>query len=137
MALTSPTILPMAWAERVQAAAMAAAVPGQPITVAVLDGTGWLMSFQRMDGAPIGSIDTAIAKARTAAWFGHATRDLAGAVADGQMLATVQTAASQPLTFVAGGVPIRDAQGTVIGAIGVGGGSPDEDHAIASQAALA
>jgi len=134
MPMTAPTILPQGWAERVQQAAFSQTSPDRPITVAIVDGTGWLSLFKRMDGAPIGSIDTAIAKARTAAWFGFATRDLAGAVADGQVLATVQ---SQPLTFVAGGAPIRDAQGIVIGAIGVGGGMPDEDHAIATQAVAA
>jgi uncharacterized protein GlcG (DUF336 family) len=90
-----------------------------------------------MDGAPVGSIDTAIAKARTSAWFGYATKDMAAAVADGQMLATVQTSATQPLIFVAGGVPIRDERGVVVGAVGIGGGTPDEDHAIATLAASA
>lgn len=134
---TAPTILPLASAEHaLQAAQAAAAAEGLgPLSLVAVDGTGWPVLFRRHDGAPIGSIDTALAKARTAAWFGHATRDLAAAVADGQVLATVQTSASQPLIFVAGGVPIRDAEGIVIGAIGVGGGSPDQDHGVAQRAA--
>ena len=36
-----------------------------------------------------------------------------------------------PLVFVAGGVPVTDANGTLVGAIGVGGGYPDNDHEVA------
>lgn len=92
----------------------------------------------RMDGAAIASIDTSIAKARTSVLLGAATADLAGAVRGDGPLVSIETATSTQLAFVAGAVPIADAAGVVIGAIGAGGGTPDQDHqvALAGMAAL-
>lgn len=109
---------------------------GVPYTLTVVDGGENLVQATRMDGAAPGSIDTSLAKARTAVYFGAAAADLAGAVASGPPLATIQTSTQLPLTFVAGGVPITDENGVVIGAFGAGGGSPDQDHEVA-QAAVA
>ena len=87
-----------------------------------------------MDGAALASIDLSLAKARTSVYFGAPTADLAAAVAPTAPLATAETASTRALAFVAGAVPITDENGVVIGAFGAGGGSPDQDHEIASAA---
>jgi len=134
----SPVIMPLDLARKISEAAIeAVASIGVPFTVSIVDGTGHPVLITRMDGAAIASIETSITKARTAAYFANATKELANAVADGQPLATIQTSVPYPLTFVAGGIPVRDAQGTVIGAIGAGGASPQEDHDVAMAGARA
>lgn len=140
MAMTqiSPIILPLEWAHKATAAAIKKVEEiGIPYTLTVVDGAGNLVHLGRLDGAAIASIDTSIAKARTAVYFGAATADLAAAVADGAPLATIQTSTTLPLTFVAGGVPITDAEGVVIGGFGAGGGSPEQDHQVAAAAVAA
>jgi len=139
LAQISPIILPLDAAHTATKAALAKVEEiGIPYTLTVVDGAGNLVHLTRMDGAAIASIDTSIAKARTAVYFGGPTADLAAAVADGAPLATIQTSTNVPLAFVAGGVPIVDAAGVVVGAFGAGGGSPAQDHdvAIAAVAAL-
>lgn len=131
----SPVILPLEDAKKITAKAIEKiATIGIPYTLSVLDGAGNLVLSTRMDGAALASIDTSVAKARTAVFFGASTKDLASAVADGQPLATVQTSTVLPLAFIAGGVPIRNDEGVVVGAFGAGGGSPDQDHEVASFA---
>lgn len=103
----SPVIMPLALARRISEAAIEAVAPtGAPFTISVVDGAGHPVLITRMDGAAIASIETSITKARTAAYFASATKDLADAVRDGQPLATIQTSMPYPLTFVAGGIPI-------------------------------
>ncbi|MFD1557542.1 heme-binding protein [Paraburkholderia silviterrae] len=134
----SPIILSLATAQRATAAALHKATEwGVPFTITVIDGAGHLVQSTRMDGAVLASIETSFSKARTAAYFAATTLDLASAVADGEPLATIQTSISVPFTFVAGGIPIADAKGVVIGAIGAGGGSPAQDHEIALVALAA
>lgn len=138
MAQISPIILSLAHAQAIiDAAVDGAGKIGIPYTLTVVDGAGHLILSKRMDGAAIASIETSIAKARTAVYFGAATKDLAGAVADRQPLATIQNSTLVPLAFVAGAVPLRNASGVVVGAIGTGGGSPQQDHDLAVLAAEA
>ena len=138
IAQISPIILPHASARAAIAAAVAKAVElGTPFTVTVVDGAGLLVEATRMDGAAIASIETSFAKARTSAFFGAATADLAGAVRGDGPLVTIETATTGPLAFVGGAVPITDADGVVIGAVGAGGGTPDQDHVVALAALAA
>lgn len=138
MTQISPIILPLASARAAIAAAVAKAEElGVPFTVAVVDGAGLLVEATRMDGAAIASIDTSLAKARTSAFFGAPTADLAGAARTDGPLATIETATTSALAFVGGAVPITDTDGVVIGAIGAGGGTPDQDHAVALAALVA
>jgi uncharacterized protein GlcG (DUF336 family) len=65
--------------------------------------------------------------------FARTTRDLAPDVQPGAPLFGIEAGTRDPLVFVAGGVPVVQ-DGVVIGAIGVGGGTPDEDHEVASAA---
>jgi uncharacterized protein GlcG (DUF336 family) len=135
MTQVSPIIMTLEAAQTATAAALKKIRSlGIPFTVSVLDGAGHILLVTRMDGAAIASIDTSIAKARTAVYFGAATKDLAAAVADGQPLATIQTSTSLPLAFVAGAVPVKNESGVVVGAVGAGGGLPQQDHEVAAAA---
>ena len=106
---------------------------GTPISIAVVDETGVLIGFCRMDGAPRFSADFAIAKAKTAAAFGTETSNLEMLYADRPVFAH---------SFVAlggyflgrGGVPIIR-EGTVIGAVGVSGSESLGEEGIARAAA--
>src|ERR1700753_970190 len=94
MALTqiSPVLLSAGTAEKaIDAAIERVQEIGVPYTITVLDGAGLLVAARRMDGAAIASIDTSLAKARTAVYFGAATADLAPMVASGAAMMTVQT----------------------------------------------
>ncbi|MCS5732883.1 GlcG/HbpS family heme-binding protein [Herbiconiux daphne] len=131
----SPIVLPLQAARSIIDAGIDKATElGIPYTLAVLDGSGNLVAHARMDGAALASIDTSIAKARTSAYFGAATADLQAGVQPGAPLFTIQTSTAAALAFVAGAVPITDADGVVIGAVGAGGGTPDQDHVVALAA---
>ncbi|WP_382303616.1 heme-binding protein [Herbiconiux sp. UC225_62] len=136
MAVVSPIILPIELARALTAAAIRNVEErGIPSCIAVVDGGGNLVLLTRMDGAAIGSIDSSIAKARTAVHFAASTSDLSAAAAAGGPLATIATSSEVRLAFVAGGVPILDPEGVVIGGLGAGGGSPSQDHQAVSSAA--
>lgn len=100
------------------------------LCVAVVDEGANLKAFARMDDALIGSVELAIAKARTARLFDMPTRDIGRLSQPGGPIFGIE--ASQPgvITF-GGGVPIRNSSGETIGAIGVAGGSVDDDHRVA------
>ncbi|MCY1136623.1 heme-binding protein [Actinoplanes sp. Pm04-4] len=135
IAQISPVTLSLATATRLTEAAVAKASEiGIPYTITVIDGGGHVVLATRMDGAALVSIDTSVAKARTSVYFGAATADLGGAVQPGAPLFTIATATTSPLIFVAGGIPVHDAAGVVVGAIGAGGGSPEQDHEVAATA---
>ncbi|MDR6574827.1 MULTISPECIES: heme-binding protein [unclassified Curtobacterium] len=127
----------LAQAQEIIAAADAKATElGVPSSITVLDRGARMVASVRQDGAPLVSVDSSFAKARTSVYFGGAaTGDLAAAIQPGAPLYTLGAASTEPLAFLAGGLPITDATGTVIGAVGSGGGTPDEDAVIA-QAGL-
>ncbi|MFJ4234256.1 heme-binding protein [Cellulosimicrobium cellulans] len=108
---------------------------GVPSTISVLDSGARVVATVRQDGAPLISVDSSLAKARTAVFFKSPTEALVPAVQPGAPLYTLGDATSEQLTFLAGGRPIVDAQGNVIGAVGSGGGTPDQDDVIAQAAA--
>lgn len=109
-----------------------------PMTIAVVDTGGNLVALSRMDNALLASLDIAVGKAYTAVAMRMSTGDLTALVQPGQLLYHLEIA-NQPRTLVtfAGGVPVQ-ADGAVIGGIGVSGGLPenDQDVAGAAQAAL-
>ncbi|MFI0964356.1 heme-binding protein [Streptomyces sp. NPDC021080] len=117
----------------VTAARQAAEAAGVRISVTVLDAGGHLLAFRRDDQAVLISGETSTRKAYTALQLDSATADLVDAVQPGGLFHTLPTALDRPLLFIAGGVPVhRD--GRLIGAIGVGGGMPDQDHGFAVAA---
>lgn len=109
---------------------------GVPANIAVLDGAVHLKAFSRMDGALLGSIDIAIGKARTSALFGMATQDVGEFSRPGGSSPGLENSNGGLVVF-AGGLPIRDTKGTLIGAVGVSGGAVAQDLDIAQAAASA
>src|SRR6266498_3043069 len=109
---------------------------GQPMNIAVADTGGNLVSFIRMDGAWIGSIDISINKAFTARAFDIATKDLATHSQSGGQFFGIHVSNHGRIMIFAGGIPLKR-DGKVVGAIGVSGGSGDQDHAVAEAGAAA
>ncbi|MFJ3174098.1 heme-binding protein [Streptomyces roseus] len=117
----------------VSAARAAAERAGATVSVTVLDAGGHPLAFRRDDRAVLISGETSTRKAFTALQLDAPTADLVDAVRPGGLFHTLPTALDRPLLFIAGGLPVhRD--GRLIGAIGVGGGAPDQDHAFAEAA---
>ncbi|MGW2225817.1 GlcG/HbpS family heme-binding protein [Streptomyces formicae] len=117
----------------VSAARRAAEDAGVTVSVTVLDAGGHLLAFRRDDRAVLISGETSTRKAYTALQLNTPTADLVDAVQPGAPFHTLPTALDRPLLFIAGGVPVhRD--GRLIGAIGVGGGAPEQDHGFATTA---
>ena len=124
-------------ARRVIAAAEAKAADiEQPMNIAVVDAGGNLVAHVRMDRAWLGSIDIAINKAYTARAFDIATKDLAAHSQSGGQFFGIHASNQGRIMIFAGGVPLtRDEE--VVGAIGVSGGSGEQDHAVAVAGAAA
>ncbi|WP_316756955.1 GlcG/HbpS family heme-binding protein [Streptomyces herbicida] len=111
----------------------AAEAAGGTVSVTVLDAGGHLLAFRRDDRAVLISGETSTRKAYTALQLNAPTADLVDAVQPGGLFHTLPTALDRPLLFIAGGIPVhRD--GRLIGAIGVGGGAPEQDHGFALAA---
>jgi uncharacterized protein GlcG (DUF336 family) len=118
----------------VEAALEKARQLGLKMNIAVVDAGANLKAFARMDGAWLGSIDVSIRKARTARFFDMNTGELGKLSQPGGSLYNIEHSNGGLITFP-GGVPIRNAQGTVIGAIGVSGSTVENDHAVAEAGA--
>ena len=106
------------------------------MNIAVVDAGGNLKAFLRMDGAWLGSIDIAEKKARTARLFDMPTGDIGGLSQPGGPLYGIELSNGGLISFP-GGVPLRAADGSVIGAIGVSGSTVENDHAVALAGAEA
>ncbi|MGR4878583.1 heme-binding protein [Streptomyces sp. LARHCF249] len=117
----------------VAAADAAAGAAGVTVSVTVLDAGGHLLAFRRDDRAVLISGETSTRKAFTALQLNAPTADLVAAVQPGGPFHTLPTALDRPLLFIAGGLPVHR-EGRLIGAIGVGGGAPDQDHGFAAAA---
>ena len=124
-------------ARRVIAAAEKKAMEiGQPMNIAVVDAGGNLVAHVRMDGAWIGSIDISMKKAFTSRAFDIATQDLANLAQPGGPFFGIHASNEGRVMIFAGGVPLKR-EGTVVGAIGVSGGSGEQDQAVAEAGAQA
>jgi len=104
--------------------------------IAVVDAGGNLKAFARMDGAWLGSIDISMKKARTARYFDMNTGDIGGLSQPGGPLYQIEVSNGGLITFP-GGVPIKNAAGEIIGAIGVSGSTVEDDHTVAVAGAEA
>lgn len=102
-----------------------------PECIAVVDAGGHLLAFARMDGAFALSYDTALRKAQTAASYGVPTGDIAAGIDIKLAIATEGRRINLP-----GGLPVI-VDGHVIGGIGVGSGTGEEDREVAKAALLA
>ena len=99
-----------------------------PQCISIVDAGGHLIAFARMDGAFVQSIDTALMKAKTAASYGVPTGDIAAGVDLKLAIATQGQRINLP-----GGLPVI-VDGHVIGAIGVGSGTGEQDRQVANAA---
>jgi uncharacterized protein GlcG (DUF336 family) len=103
---------------------------GQPMNIAVVDEGGNLTAHVRMDGAWLGSIDISINKAFTSRAFDISTQDLSKNSQPGQQFYGIHVSNHGRVMIFAGGIPIKK-DGKVIGAIGVSGGSGEQDQSVA------
>lgn len=120
----------------IAAAEKKAAEIGQPMNIAVADEGGNLIAHVRMDGAWLGSIDISIKKAFTSRAFDISTRDLATHSQSGDQFFGIHASNGGRVMIFAGGIPLKR-DGKVVGAIGVSGGSGEQDHAVAEAGAAA
>lgn len=104
------------------------------VNIAVLDTGAHLKAFVRMDSAVLGSIDVALGKARTAALFEITSEAVWDYCKPGAPAPGLERSNGGLMTFP-GGAPLRTGDGAFIGAVGVSGGSPDQDADIARAAA--
>ena len=136
--------LTLAGAKRLVAAAEAKATDMKwAMNIAVVDDGGHLLAFSRMDDARPASVHTAITKAVTAATYRAPTGPLAGkGTADAPdillnlSLQNAAAASGGKITTLLGGIPITSG-GQIIGAIGVGGGTGEQDAEVAKAAVAA
>jgi uncharacterized protein GlcG (DUF336 family) len=120
----------------IQAAMEKAKEIGQPMNVAVVDNGRDLKAFARMEDAWLGSIDIAINKAFTSASFLMPTEDLTEMTQPGQPLYGLEATNNGRVVIFGGGILLtRD--GEVAGAIGVSGGTVDQDQQVAEAGVAA
>jgi glc operon protein GlcG len=116
------------------AAALAhATANGWTVAVAVVDPSGDLVCFERMDGTQVASIQVAIEKARCAVRFKRATKEWEETVARGR-----SAVLSLPgVVAIEGGLPLLDPGGAIVGAVGVSGALAPQDSQCADAATRA
>lgn len=120
----------------IDAAAAKSAELGLAVNIAILDAGAHLKTFRRMDGAPLGAIDLAIRKAKTAVLFEMDSEQIWPLVKPGGPAEGLQFSNGGLVTF-GGGVLLRSADGQVAGAIGVSGGTVAQDGEIVAAGAAA
>ena len=96
----------------------------------VVDESGHLIAFERMDGGKILSTSLAFDKATTAAVSRKGTHDYNAAALPGQLTFGIQTALGGRFSIVGGGRPVVVGS-DVVGGIGVSGGAPEQDMDVA------
>lgn len=125
------SVLTLAQARTIIAAAERKAEEiGQPMNIAVVDSGGNLISHVRMDGAWMGSVDISINKAWTSRAFDIQTKDLGENSQPTQQFYGIHASNNGKVMIFAGGVPLQR-DGSVVGGLGVSGGSGDQDQAVA------
>jgi uncharacterized protein GlcG (DUF336 family) len=120
----------------IEAAEKKAAEIGQPMNVAVVDAGGNLVAHIRMDNAWIGSVDISMKKAWTSRAFDITTKDLGANSQSGDQFFGIHASNNGKVMIFAGGIPLKKG-GQVVGAIGVSGGSGEQDHSVAEAGAAA
>lgn len=118
----------------IKAAKAKAAEINTLMNIAIVDAGTNLVAFAKMDGAWLGSIDISQKKARTARYFNMNTGEIGKLAQPGGPLYNIEHSNGGLISFP-GGVPIKNAKGEVIGAIGVSGSSVENDHAVAQAGA--
>lgn len=104
------------------------------MNIAVVDAGSNLKAFFRMEGAWLGSIDISIKKAKTARYFDMPTGEIGKLSQPGGPLFNIEHSNDGLITFP-GGIPLKDKEGNIVGAIGVSGSAVENDHAVAEAGA--
>ncbi len=110
---------------------------GVKVSVAVVDAGGVLRAFVRMDGAEIAGEALAVDKAYTAVAHRTPTAELGALAQPGGELFGLQANGRGRYVMFGGGLPVTDADGGVVGAVGVSGAAVAEDVACAEAARAA
>lgn len=97
-----------------------------PMCIAIVDESGNLIAFERMDGGKITSITIAQDKAFTAAAARKATHDYNKVCVPGSLAFGIHTEVGGRISTVGGGLPV-EVDGQVVGGIGISSGTPDQD----------
>lgn len=100
------------------------------MNIAVVDAGANLVAFARMDGAWLGSLDISIKKAKTARYFDMNTEAIGELSQPGGALYNIEHSNGGLITFP-GGIPIKNNNGDIIGAIGVSGSTIENDRIVA------
>lgn len=108
---------------------------GRPVCVAICDAAGFLVAFQRMEGAPLRSIAISQGKAYSAARMQMNTDALLARMHRENI--TPAYFCDDKITALPGGSILKSAGGTIIGSIGISGLTSEEDQHIANHAASA
>ena len=128
--VTKRTISTTAAAKMLRAAEAKAKEIGVPMCIAVCDDGGNLKAFSRMDGAALLSIQVAQDKAYSAVGFEMPTEAWHGFIKDDGPLAMGAVGGIDRLVIFGGGYPVQ-ANGQIVGAIGVSGGHYTQDMEVA------
>lgn len=105
-----------------------------PSNIAVVDAFGYLIAHVRMDQAQLPSIEHSINKAFTSAMFKKPTHELQAASEPKGELYGLNVTLDQRVIVFAGGIPLL-LNGQVVGAVGVSGGTAEQDQAVAEAVA--
>jgi len=105
--------------------------PGRPSSFAVVDGAGIPICFARMDGAPSLTARMAVNKAYTAIDWGRDTKEVREIFFTGEKKRDVAWFGDPRHAPIPGGVLLKTKDGTVVGAIGTSGRTPEEDEELA------
>ncbi len=124
-------------AEKIIAAAKKKAIKMDvKMNISVVDAGANLVAFVRMDGAWLGSADISLKKAKTARFFDMNSGEIGKLSQPGGPLYNIEHSNGGLISFP-GGIPLKNKEGEIIGAIGVSGSSVDNDHAVAEAGAAA
>ncbi len=110
----------------IEGAARKAQNIGVPMCIAIVDESGNLIAFERMDGGKVTSITIAQDKAFTAAAAKKATHDYNAANVPGNLAFGIHTEVGGRVSSVGGGLPVL-VDGEVVGGIGLSSGTPQQD----------
>lgn len=124
-------------AEKIAAASKAKALQiGVPMNIAIVDEGANLKYFYRMDDAFLGSADIAIKKAKTSRFFDINSGEVGKQSQPGGPLYNIEHSNGGLISF-AGGILLKNHEGKIVGAIGVSGGSVEQDQEVAAAGAAA
>lgn len=127
----------LAQAEKMIAAAKVKAVElDTKMNISIVDAGANILAFARMDGAWLGSADISLKKAKTARFFDFPTGVIGSLSQPGGSLFGIEHSNGGLISFP-GGLPIKNADGVVIGAIGVSGSTVENDNLVAEAGAAA